>query len=120
MTTEAKSLSDWANDSVPVVVTHRGRTFTVNCFPERLTKALYEKARAESRDFTLFGEIVEGWTLEEPWCEETVREMNKGLKLSILDAIRDENENPTLAASAKDSPSSSSAAATTASAPAGT
>lgn len=109
MATEAKSLKDWlALEAVKITVEHAGLSFTIDAFPERLTESLFEQARAAvgNRDAVLYKKIVAGWSLEEPFDEAALKAMSPGLKLAILDAVRNAESNPTQAAASQDSQSS--------------
>jgi hypothetical protein len=109
-------ISDFYDDTVTVTVNHRGRTFEVECYPERSTLALGEEANAIASDkeqgvakgeWHVIKSVVKSWTLEDDFSEASVLKMSQGFRRAIIGAVGTEAAFPTEAESTENSASTS-------------
>jgi hypothetical protein len=113
-------LDDFYEDSVPLTITHRGRTVTIEAYPERATRELAEDCARMEGEQTGSGELhamrtcVKSWSWEDPIDATTLRRMSPGLKRAIMQAVNMEANFPTEAASDGSSPNTSSGETSTA------
>jgi hypothetical protein len=120
-------IRDFYDDTVTVPVEHRGRTFSVEAYPERNTSALSDAAmKVAEADGVAKGQwhvasvTLKSWTLEDELNEASFLSMSPGLRLAIIQAVGRESSFPTTAASAENSSTTSAQAADTEGSPAGT
>jgi hypothetical protein len=111
------SIADFYDDTVPVTVTHRGRSFDIECYPERATGEVSDAADAVAKaegiargEWHFIKTTVKSWTLAEEFGAASVLKMSRGLRRAIIGAVQDEATNPTPAESPKNSQSSSAPA----------